>query len=188
MNTKKRNTAHSKARRDTSGISFYLRTGRLNPSVRGRRKLQQYLREIERDLIAMQGGVDHVTTAREILIKGTIEAFGVVLLAAMYCRRKGVLRPDRLKEGVLELQPVLGHQFLAFLNTIRQNLIALGLDSRKAEGILDLGRYLAEKKSAAGKLAEPLLVAGHPEIARPRGSEREISGDQEPAGGEGGMD
>jgi len=127
------------------GIYSWLRTGRINPSIRGFRKLQHYLKDLERDLIDLQGGPHKLTAAQEILIKTTIEAYAVVLLAGIYCKREGVLRPDKLKEGILELQPVLSHQFLAFMNTIRQNLVALGLDRKKVDDVIDLGTYLEKR-------------------------------------------
>ena len=127
------------------GIDFWIRTGKVNPSIRGHRKLQQYLEKIEAELIEDQGGPGELTAAKEILIKSVIEAYGVILLASMYCSKEGILRPDKAKEGIVELQPVMGSQLLAFMNTIRQNLLALGLDRRDAEKVLNLGAYLEAK-------------------------------------------
>ena len=127
------------------GIQTWLRTGRINPSIRGHRKLQKYLREMERELIELYGGPESITVAQEILIKATIEAFGILMLATMYCKKHSILRPDKERQGIIELQPVLGNQFIAFLNTLRQNLISLGLERKKADEALDLGRYVAEK-------------------------------------------
>jgi hypothetical protein len=126
------------------GISTWLRTGKVNPSIRGHKKLQKYLRAIEADLIKDLGGLESLTTAQEILIKATIEGYGVLLLSVMYCKKYSVLRPDQARKGIIELQPVLGHQFLAFLNTLRQNLVALGLDKRKVNEALDLKTYIAK--------------------------------------------
>lgn len=135
------------------GVSTFLRTGKISPSVRGFRRIQKYLREVERDLIADLGGQDNLSAAREILVKSTIQAYGCLLLAGAYTQRYGLLRPDQVRRGVIELQPVLGQQFIAFQNCIRQNLIALGLDKRKADEALDLGRYIAEREAqkAAGQ-------------------------------------
>lgn len=133
------------------GITTWLRTGRLNPSIRGHKKLERYLIELEKDLIKQVG---ELTPAKEILIKSTLEAFGVFILASVYCKKHGVLRPDCLSQGVIELQPVLGKQFLAFLNTLRQNLVALGLDRQKAEEIIDLRTYIEIKENQNGKGSE----------------------------------
>jgi hypothetical protein len=136
------------------GIYSWLRTGRVNPSIRGHKKLQAYLMDLERELTELQGS-GGMTAGREILIKSTVEAFGAVLLASMYCKRAGLLRPDLAKKGVIEFQPVLGKQFLSFMNTIRQNLMALGLDPKKAEADFDLVNYIkikdAESEKQAGK-------------------------------------
>ena len=129
----------------THGAYSWLQTGRINPSIRGYKKLQRYLEDIERSLIDDLGGPEKLIAAKEILIKATIETYGVLFLASMYCKREGILRPDKMKRGIIELQPVLGHQFIAFMNTIRQNLLALGIDQRKADEALDLGKYVQEK-------------------------------------------
>jgi len=133
---------NQKSKKVKHGIHTWLDQGRINPSVRGYRKLQKHLEDIEAQLQDMQGG--KVTAAKQILIKSTIEAYGVILLASVYCKDAGILRPDKKKNGVIELQPVLGKQFLAFMNTIRQNLIALGLDKKEAEKILTI-EELAKK-------------------------------------------
>jgi len=146
MDTKmSKNDKNKKKTKAKHGIYFWLKMGRVNPSIRGYKKLQRYLEDMERDLIDLQGGPEKLTAAKEILIKATIEAYGVLLLASIYCKRDGILRPDLLKKGIVELQPVLGRQFLAFLNTLRQNLLALGLDKKEADEVFDLQEYAREK-------------------------------------------
>lgn len=135
--TKKKNPKH--------GVYSWLDQKRINPSIRGHRKIQSYLEDLESRLIEMQGGPDKITAAQEVLIKSTIEAYGVILLASVYCKDAGILRPDKQKQGVIELQPVLSKQFLAFMNTVRQNLLALGLDKKEAEDVLDLESYIKQR-------------------------------------------
>jgi hypothetical protein len=127
------------------GVHLWLKSGKIRPSIRGHRRLQRYLRDIERDLTGDLGGEENITAAQEILIKSTIQAVGVLLLAGAFTQRYGLLRPDMAQRGIIELQPVLGQQFIAFMNSIRQNLLALGLDKKKGEDILDLGRYIAAR-------------------------------------------
>jgi hypothetical protein len=141
----KADLAKIRDRRQKHGIYTWLKYGKINASVRGFRKLQRYLEGVERDLIGLQGGPERITIAQELLVKSVVESYGVLLLATMYCKREGILRPDRAKEGVIELQPVLGKQFIAYLNAIRQNLQTLGLDRKKADEVLDLGKYLEER-------------------------------------------
>lgn len=128
-----------------TGVHSWLKTGRINPSIRGYKKLQKYLQDIERDLVEMQGGPGKLSAAKEILIKSVVEAYGVLFLSSMYVKRHGILRPDMLKKGVVELQPVLGKQFIAFMNTIRQGLLALGLDGAEADKMLDIKDYIELK-------------------------------------------
>lgn len=143
--SKKEQSTGKKKKKVTHGIYFWLNEGRINPSIRGYKKLQRYLEDMEKELIDLQGGREKLTAAQEILIKGTIEAYGVILLASMYCKKQGILRPDKAERGIIELQPVLGQQFLSFLNTVRQNLLALGLE-KKENDIFDVTRYIQEKK------------------------------------------
>jgi len=146
MDTKmSKNDKNKKKTKVKHGIYFWLKTGRVNPSVRGYKKLQRYLEDMERDLIDLQGGSEKLTAAKEILIKATIEAYGVLLLASMYCKRDGILRPDLLKKGIVELQPVLGKQFLSFLNVLRQNLVVLGINKEQTDEVFDLQEYAREK-------------------------------------------
>lgn len=132
----------SKKKNPKHGVYTWLDQKRINPSIRGHRKIQAYLEDLEGRLIEMQGGPGKLTAAQEVLIKSTIEGYGVVLLASIYCKDAGILRPDKKKKGIIELQPVLGKQFLAFMNTIRQNLLALGLDKKNADDVLDLQTYM----------------------------------------------
>ena len=140
-----KNDKNKKKTKAKHGIYFWLKTGRVNPSVRDYKKLQRYLEDMERDLIDLQGGSEKLTAAKEILIKATIEAYGVLLLASMYCKRDGILRPDLLKKGIVELQPVLGKQFLSFLNVLRQNLVVLGINKEQTDEVFDLQEYAREK-------------------------------------------
>ena len=120
--------------------------------------MQRYLEDIERGLIDDLGGQEKLTAAKEILIKATIEAYGVLFLASMHCKREGILRPDKMKRGIIELQPVLGHQFIAFMNTIRQNLLALGIDQRKADEALDLSKYVQERYGKGKEKRSPAIT------------------------------
>ena len=129
----------------TTGIVTWLKTGRINPSVKGFRRIQRYLKEIEKGLIADLGGPDKMTTAQEILVRSVIQAYGVLLLASAYTQRYSILKPDQARKGILELQPCLSHQFIAFMNSIRQNLALLGIQRKEIEEPLDLKTYVETK-------------------------------------------
>jgi hypothetical protein len=109
----------------THGLGFFLRTGRISPTVYGHRRLQEYLRDMERALVEEQGGAKQLSIKEELLIKSSMEAYGIILLAAMYCKKHGVLEPKKLKDGIIDLQPILSRSMIAYQNTLRQNLLAL---------------------------------------------------------------
>jgi len=131
------------SRKVKHGGYLWLKEKRIHPSIRGHEKLQKYLNNLEKDLINDLGGPEQLTAAKEIMIKTVVEAYGFVLLSSMYCKKEGILRPDLLKRGIVELQPVLGKQFLAFMNSCRQSLVALGLE-RKAEEVIDIQTYIKQ--------------------------------------------
>jgi hypothetical protein len=67
------------------------------------------------------------------------------------------MRPDSLERGILEFQPALSKELIAATNALRQNLLALGLESKAADEILDLKRYLeikAREKEEAEKIGK----------------------------------
>jgi hypothetical protein len=49
----------------THGIAFWLRTGKINPSIRGYKKIQKYLQDLEAQLIEESGGQAQLTAAPE---------------------------------------------------------------------------------------------------------------------------
>lgn len=162
----------------THGVHTWLRTGKINPSIRGFKRIQKYLRDVEKDLIADLGGPENITVAQELLIKSTIQAQGVLLLAGAFSQKYSILRPDMAKRGILELQPVLGKQFCAFLNTIRQNLIVLGLERKAGEpeaSLADIIREIDEKSALEKAAAEKAQAQG-------KEAEEAEKGDPERAG------
>jgi len=125
------------------GAYIWLRDNKIHPSIRGHRRLQKYLDDLEKDLSDQVG---ELTSAKEILIKTIIEAYGFILLASLYCKREGILNPKLLEKGIISLQPVLSTQFIAFMNSCRQSLVVLGLDKKKAEKVFSLDKIKEEYK------------------------------------------
>lgn len=103
------------------GIYTWVKHGQL-PSIRGKKKIQKVLEELEKGLIADYGGPEGISTSQEILIRSTVKALGVPFLIELFINKYGVV----IQKGrALELHPILGRNYLAFLNTIRQNLLSL---------------------------------------------------------------
>lgn len=103
------------------GIYTWIKHGQL-PSIRGKRKIQKVLEELEEGLIADYGGPEGISTSQEILIRSTVKALGVPFLIEMFINKYG---PIIIKGRAIELHPILSKNYLAFFNTIRQNLLAL---------------------------------------------------------------
>ncbi len=107
------------------GINTFLRSKKINPSIQGYRRLQDHLLSMENSLIREQCDAGMLTAREEILIKGLVESYGVVLLGSMFVKKYGVLSPSKAKHGELEFQHILGKSMVAYQNTIRQNILAL---------------------------------------------------------------
>ena len=163
----------SPRKRLTHGIKFWLRTGKVNPSIRGYKKIQKYLADLETQLIEEGGGQANLTAAREILIRSTIRGYGVIMLAELYASRHSVVRPDQAKHGVLAFQPVLEKGYIGILAQIRANLLALGLDKRSpAEPdvltfVAEFDRNKAEKAALDAKKRPEMPQDERPETETP---------------------
>lgn len=143
------------------GAYLWLKDKKIHPSIRGHQQIRKYLRHIEKDLIDQHGGSENITPSQEIMIRTVIEAYGFILLGAIYCKRDGILNPVLLKKGIVSFQPVLSNQFIAFMNTIRQNLISLGLEAKDAEKILtplEFAEQFDKEKERKAKTASKAKV------------------------------
>jgi hypothetical protein len=131
------------------GVNVFLQTGKL-PSVRGKRLLNKYLRQFEKDLLEALGGSP--TPQQECLVRQVLRAEGVLRLIEIWLQKVPAISGKAWKRGSLELQPCLAQSYGFFLNVQRQALLALGLD-RKPEPGQDLATIVAEidEKAAAEK-------------------------------------
>jgi len=132
------------------GVYTWLENARIAPSIRGYRRIRKYLRQVQDDLIQSLGGNERMTIQQRLLIDSSVRMLGVILLTWTFIERAGPMRPDSLERGILEFQPPVSKELIAATNALRQNLLALGLESKAADEILDLKRYLelkAQEKS-----------------------------------------
>ena len=136
------------------GAYLWIKDKRIHPSIAGHQRLRKYLKDIEKDLIRQHTGSDGLTPSQEIMIRTTIEAYGFILLGAIYCKRDGILNPSLLEKGIVSFQPVLSNQFIAFMNSIRQNLIFLGLDEKMTERVLSPMEYSQQFDKKKAKKAK----------------------------------
>jgi len=137
-----------------SGAHSYLRTNRV-PSIRGKRQIENHLRELRKALVEVVPGADDPRKA--ILISQVVRAEGFLLLIESYIRRVGVFRADKWRRGIAELQPALASSVISFLNSQRSAVLALGMDMRSTGPELTIAEVIKEfdeAKAGAEKEAQ----------------------------------
>lgn len=102
-----------------------------------RRQVQAVKDQLVRDIAGEEASL---TAAQRILIEKTINAYSVTLCMEAYIRANGLFRGKKL-------DPILGHSYLAFINTIRRNLEVLGISARAGEKILAPYEIVAKEGS-----------------------------------------
>lgn len=125
------------------------------PSVRRLRGIRRKLMQTEARIVDALGGPDDISPQKEALVAVAMKALSIAYLIELYCNRHGVIRPDDLERGVVDVQPAL-EKSLRFYSEARQSLTAAGLERKKIDETLNLGRYVeikerGEKVLAAGK-------------------------------------
>ncbi len=105
-----------------------------------RRWLRAYLAEARCGLVRDLGPLEQdLTTAQRILIDRAVTKLGVLRVIEEHARETGIFKGG-------ELDPALRDFYLAYTNSLRLELQALGIDKRKSAECLDLGRYIDAKK------------------------------------------
>jgi len=117
-------------------------TGKV-PSVRGVPQLKKRLARIREDL---KGATPTLNVKKELLIEQIVRTEAQISLIEMYLKKAGLLRPDKWRKGIIDLQPALSQSYLAFMNSQRHAIMALGLDEEKAEEILAPYEVLGKDK------------------------------------------
>ncbi len=129
--------------------------------------VRRQVQGIREQLIKDIGGTEPaLTAAQAILIDKTVNLYQVTLCLEAYVRREGAFRGKKL-------DPVLGQNYLAYVNTIRLNLRELGISKRIEEGVLDplaLAAAIDAEKAATDQ--------GEKKIVDPRASQGEIDGEE----------
>ena len=115
-----------------------------------RRYLRPYLSGIRQRLIRDLGpGEDDLTAAQVILIDRVITYLGIVRLIEEYVRDKGIFS----NAGGF-LNPSLSKGYLAYNNSIRHTLQALGIDHRAVEPEMGLADIIAAHDAKADQQDE----------------------------------
>ena len=131
--------------------AFSLARVRNIPSVRGVRALAKHLDRVK---IELEKATPDLNVKKEILISQVVKTEEKICLMDMWLRKVGMIKADKARKGLLELQPCLAKSYLGFMNTQRLALMALGFEKGMSERILTpmehaamVDREIAEKKS-----------------------------------------
>lgn len=110
-------------RRITHGGYSYLTSGELPEN---RTYIERYLTSARQGLIEDLGpGEEDLSTAQMILVDRVISKLGCIRCIEEYARTNGVMKGNRLT-------PSLAGNYLAYSNSIRLDLMALGIKPEKA--------------------------------------------------------
>jgi hypothetical protein len=133
--------------------------------------LRAYLTEVREGLVNNLGPLEaDLTTAQVVLIDRVISKLSIIRCIEEHVREKGVFT----KAG--ELDSVLSKSYLAWANSIRLDLQALGLDKKAGERILSPLEVAAEiDRAKTGARGDGEAGAG--EVVDPRASQGEIGGE-----------
>jgi hypothetical protein len=117
------------------GINSFLAHGRLPDAVRER------LDAFQSGVISDLGGADNVTMAQRTLVESSQLCFGVVLLGNAWIAQNGAVQPNGKPVYILNV-------LAAYLNTLRLNLMALGLE-RRTKTAQTLDDYIRSNNATA---------------------------------------
>lgn len=129
-------TALTSGKKKTHGGYTYFVTGKLPEH---RKYIEQYLTAARMNLIQDLGPTEEdLTAAQIILIDRIVSKLGVVRCIEEYIRENTVMEGKRLS-------PSLRESYLAYNNSIRLSLQALGLDRRSKAAVLAPYEIVEEK-------------------------------------------
>jgi hypothetical protein len=148
----------------THGGYTFLSTGRLPEH---RREVERYLTAARQGLIGDLAGTEEaLTTAQVIIIDRVIGKLGILRCIEEFIREHTVFVKD-------ELAPCLKASYLAYGNSIRLDLQALGINTRAGErilGPLEIAEQIdAEQAEKEAREAEKAAQAGGLEATVPQG-------------------
>ncbi len=112
--------------RTVHGACSYIVHGRLPEH---RVYLRRFLTHARESLIADMGGEENMSMAQLILTDRVVSKLAICRLIEEHAKEQGVFRSG-------ELQAVLKQNYLAYSNSLRLDLMALGLDNKEADQVL----------------------------------------------------
>jgi hypothetical protein len=116
------------------------------PSRRRVRAMVKYIETTERRVIDALGGPEVITPQKEIILKAAMWALQVAIIVELYINQEGPIRKDLLERGIVDLQPAL-EKIVSFYNAARLNLVAIGLEARRADAETRVGQKTATARN-----------------------------------------
>jgi len=124
-------------KRKKHGGYTYLSKGKLPPA---RAYIERYLTGVREGMIRDLGPTENdLTTAQIVLIDRVVTKLGVIRCIEEHIRESTVMEGDRLSTSLRE-------SYLAYNNSVRLSLQALGLDRRSKAAVLAPYEIVEEKK------------------------------------------
>lgn len=144
-------------RAKTHGGYSFLSTGKLPEH---RREVSRYLTAVREGLIRDLGPKEaDLSAGQRILIDRVVTKLGVIRCMEEHVREGSVMSGD-------DLTPCLKTSYLAYNNSVRLDLTALGIDKRAEAKVLDLAEYVqaadAAKSEKDAASARPRIPARSP--------------------------
>lgn len=134
-----------------------------------RRYVREYLEGVRAGLVRDLGPREEdLTAAQKALINHVISKIAITRLIEERLAEVGIFN------AAGELDPALGKFFLTASNSLRLDLQALGIDKRRGDEVLDLGRYIEARDRESGR---PNPEGG--EIACPASTSCDFSSDND---------
>lgn len=111
-------------------------------------RIRQYLEATRQGLVRdVAGSEENLSEQQRILIDRIISKLSIMRLIEVYIEKTGIFRRDKLlqDDGILELEPALGMNYLAFSNSVDRALKILGIHKKDADDVLDLETYIKQR-------------------------------------------
>lgn len=113
----------------------YLTTGKLPVH---RKYIEKYLTAVRNGLVRDLGPTEHdLTTAQIVIIDRIVSKLGIIRCIEEHTRENSVMIGSNLA-------PALGQSYLAYDNSIRLGLTALGISTKRADESLDVQGYIKQ--------------------------------------------
>lgn len=106
-------------------------TGKV-PSVRGARKLQSDMEQLEKTLEEI---TPQINAKKVLLIRQIVRTETLTRLIELYMKTHGILQPFKSKRSILELQPAIAGAYLSLMTQQRNSILALGLDPKQIDAV-----------------------------------------------------